>query len=218
MFRSDTQSYSVWCTERGAAGRRRGPGRGRGGPALSARSFRANSVAPFHPWLVRDLASCGLSFHSAGITGIRGKWCQRLGFMASSAELPDVFIYLKFCDSLAILPFPGYPRASKEERGVCLGPLLAWGRIEGQGMKKVGGGRGPRKGCGGKEKEQRRQTSREAERRVGFIRGQQKWGGVGCILGTCKRGGDGIAETGCGLGKEALATTGSKWWKSMARE
>lgn len=86
-------------------------------------------------------------------------------------------------------------------------------------MKKVGGGgRGPRKGCGGKEKEQRRQTGREAERRVGFIRRQQKWGGAGCILGTCKSGGDGIAETGCGLGKEALATTGSKWWKSMARE
>lgn len=61
------------------------------GPALSARSLRANSVAPFHPWLVRDSASRGLSFRSARIMGIQGKWCQWLGFMASSAELPDVF-------------------------------------------------------------------------------------------------------------------------------
>lgn len=39
---------------------RKGAGIRRASPALSAHSFRANSVSPFHPWLVRNSVSCGL--------------------------------------------------------------------------------------------------------------------------------------------------------------
>lgn len=38
-------------------------------PALLSHSFWANSVLPFHPWLVRNLVSCGLSLHSAQSPG-----------------------------------------------------------------------------------------------------------------------------------------------------
>lgn len=123
-------------------------------------------------------------------------------------NFPMCFIYFKFCDSLAILPFPGCLRGSGEERGVGLRLLLTWGRNEGQEMKG-----GQKKRCEGKEKEQRRQTGGETERRVGFTRREQKRGQAGeeeSILRTCKRGGDGLAETGCRLGNGALATTGSK--------
>lgn len=88
MFCSDTQSYSVWCTEGGGGGVWGG---GETAPAPSARAFWADSVVAFHPWLVRNSASCGLSLRSARIAGISQKRCQWLGFMASNAELPDVF-------------------------------------------------------------------------------------------------------------------------------
>lgn len=119
MFRSGSQSHSVWCTEGGGGGGRRGQGGGGRAPALSFRSFRANSVLPFHPWLVRNSASCGLSFHSARIMGIRGKWCQWLGFMASNAELPNIFFnaFLKFCDSLVHSPCLTVPQVLRRKKG-----------------------------------------------------------------------------------------------------
>lgn len=52
MFSSGMQSHSVGAQEREE-------GRERGHPALSAHSFQANAVLPFHPWLVRRRRAVG---------------------------------------------------------------------------------------------------------------------------------------------------------------
>ena len=75
-------------------------GRGREGRGLGEGESQPSSVCPCFldkfGLTISSLASQECSklwvvFHSTRITGIRGKWCRWLGFMALNAELPNSF-------------------------------------------------------------------------------------------------------------------------------
>lgn len=91
MFGRSKQSHLVWCTGRGG---------GEGEEWRGDTESEPSSVCPFFPgkfgFTISSLAGQEFSklwvvFYSARITGIRGKWCQWLGFMALNAELPNSF-------------------------------------------------------------------------------------------------------------------------------